>query len=193
MTVPRNSLTRYTARHLRIKRLVQFILVDPVYHNALTGCAALLCRACLDEITCVAVMYLTLRTGCSRGRTPKVVRPQQRKNPLPFPFFRSGHMSAICARPSKGKGRFTRGWKPQVSTLLCARAASAQFRSLLKRHSHVRERSENHRLETVGVYPLAHRRGCGEPPRQRLAPILYAQEAAKPQFTSCTDRNRVLK
>ena len=39
--------------------------------------------------------------------------------------FRSGHMSAICARLSKGKGRFTRGWKPQVSTLLCARAASA--------------------------------------------------------------------
>ena len=93
----------------------------------------------------------------------------------------------------KGKGRFTRGWKPQVSTLLCARAASAQFRSLLKRHSHVRERGENQRVETAGVYPLARRRGCGEPPRQRLAPILYAQEAAKPQFTSCTDRNRVLK
>ena len=118
------------------------------------------------------------------------------------PFFRSGHMSAICARLSKGKGRFTRGRKPQVSVLLCARAASAQFRSLLKRHSLVRERSENHRVETAGVYPLARRRGCGEPsrrrgcgepPRQRLAPILYAQEAAKPQFTSCTDRNRVLK
>ena len=28
-----------------------------------TACAALLCRACLDEITCVAVMYLTLRIG----------------------------------------------------------------------------------------------------------------------------------
>ena len=31
-----------------------------------TVCATLLCRACLDEITCVAVMYLTLRTGCER-------------------------------------------------------------------------------------------------------------------------------
>ena len=60
MTVPRNSLTRYTARHLRIRRLVQFIFVGAVYHNALTNCAALLCRACVDEITCVAVMYLTL-------------------------------------------------------------------------------------------------------------------------------------
>ena len=41
------------------------------------------------------------------------------------PLFRSGHMSAICARLSKGKGRFTRGWKPQVSTLLCPRRVGA--------------------------------------------------------------------
>ena len=39
--------------------------------------------------------------------------------------FRSGHMSAICSRLSKGKGRFTRGWKPQVSTLLCPRRVGA--------------------------------------------------------------------
>ena len=59
--------------------------------------------------------------------------PCGRKNPLPFPYFRSGHMSAICARLSKGKGRFTRGWKPQVSTLLCARAASAQLPAEVQR------------------------------------------------------------
>ena len=64
-------------------------------NSRLTSCAALLCRACLDEITCVAVMYLALRTGCSRGRTPKVVRPQQRKNPLPFP-----HFAAVTCRQS---------------------------------------------------------------------------------------------
>ena len=58
MTVPRNSLTRYTARHLRIRRLVQFIFVGAVYHNALTNCAALLCRACEDFPACVAVRYL---------------------------------------------------------------------------------------------------------------------------------------
>ena len=63
IAVPRKSLARCSARHLRIKRLVQFILAGPVYHNALANCAALLCRACLDEITCVAVMYLTLRIG----------------------------------------------------------------------------------------------------------------------------------
>ena len=44
ITVPHNSLTRYTAWHLRIKRLVQFIFVGPVHHNALTNCAARLCR-----------------------------------------------------------------------------------------------------------------------------------------------------
>ena len=103
MTVPRNSLIRYTARHLRIKRLVQFIFVGPVYNNALKDRAALLCRACLDEITCVAVRYLTLRTGCSRGRTPKVVRPQQRKNPLPFPFSQRSHVGNL-RQTIQGKG-----------------------------------------------------------------------------------------
>ena len=58
MTVPRNSLTRYTARHLRIKRLVQFIFVGPVYNNALKDRAALLCRACEDFPVCVAVRCL---------------------------------------------------------------------------------------------------------------------------------------
>ena len=42
MIVSRNSLTRYTAWHLRIRRLVQFIFVGAIYHNALTICAALL-------------------------------------------------------------------------------------------------------------------------------------------------------
>ena len=41
--------------------LVAFILAGPVYNNALKNRATLLCRACLDEITCVVVMYLTLR------------------------------------------------------------------------------------------------------------------------------------
>ena len=78
MTVPPNFFARYTARHLRIRRLVQFILAGAVYDNALTDCAALSCRACVDLITCVAERYLTLRTGCER---------HGRKNPLPFPYF----------------------------------------------------------------------------------------------------------
>ena len=36
----------------------------------------------------------------------------------------------------KGKGRFTRGWKPQVSTLLCARAASAHSPPVRGEHAY---------------------------------------------------------
>ena len=42
MTVPRNSLTCYTARHLWIRRLILFIFAGAVYNNVLTNCAALL-------------------------------------------------------------------------------------------------------------------------------------------------------
>ena len=55
--------------------LVAFIFAETVRNNALTNRAALLCRTCEDFPVCVAEQYLTLRTGCSRGRTPKVVRP----------------------------------------------------------------------------------------------------------------------
>ena len=163
----------------------------PSVNSRLTSCAALLCRAlrrvnrlCSRTVSDTAYRFRHGSTLCS---------PTVEKILCRSPISQRSHVGNLRRNIPKGKGRFTRGWKPQVSTLLCARAASAQFRSLLKRHSPVRERSENHRVETVGVYPLARRRGCGEPPRQRLAPILYAQEAAKPQFTSCTDRNRVLK
>ena len=58
--------------------LVAFILAGAVYNNALKNRAALSCRACLDEITCVAVMYLTLRIFCETNA--RVTR-------LPFPHF----------------------------------------------------------------------------------------------------------
>ena len=44
MTVLRNSLARCNVRHLRIRRLVQFIFAETVRNNALTNRAALLCR-----------------------------------------------------------------------------------------------------------------------------------------------------
>ena len=58
MTVLRNPLVRCNARHLRIKRLVQFTFADPVYNNVLKNRAALLCRACEDFPVCVAVRCL---------------------------------------------------------------------------------------------------------------------------------------
>ena len=86
ITVPHNSLTCYTARHLRIRRLILFIFAGAVYYNALTNCATRSCCACLDEITCVADRYLTLRTGYEK---------HGRKNPLPFPCF-----AAVTCRQS---------------------------------------------------------------------------------------------
>ena len=44
IAVSRNSLARCNAWHLRIRRLILFIFVGAVYYNALSNCAALLCR-----------------------------------------------------------------------------------------------------------------------------------------------------
>ena len=107
MTVPRNSLTRYTARHLRIRHLVQFICVGPVSNNALKNCAALSCRACVELPTCVAERYPTLRI---RGYMSARSASLRKKNSSAVPLLRSGHMSAICARlGSKGKVGVQRG------------------------------------------------------------------------------------
>ncbi len=50
--------------------------------------------------------------------------PYGRKTPLPFP-----HFAAVTCRQSapgpQGKGEKIRGWKPQVSTLLCPRRVGA--------------------------------------------------------------------
>ena len=131
MTVLRNPLVRCNARHLRIKHLIQFILVDPVCNNALTNCATRVCCACVDETTCVAERYPTLRIcGYMSARSASL----RKKNSSAVPHFRSGHMSAIFARPSKGKGVIhKRVENRRLSTLLCARAASAQFRSPRRR------------------------------------------------------------
>ena len=58
-------------------------------------------------------MYPTLRIDCER---------YGRKNPLPFPYFRSGHMSAICARLSQKEVGVKRV-ETLVSTLLPRRGA----------------------------------------------------------------------
>ena len=59
-------------------------------------CATLLCRACVDLITCVAVRYLTLRTGCEK---------HGRKNPLPYSFSERSHVGNLRQTIKQGKGR----------------------------------------------------------------------------------------
>ena len=110
ITVSRNSLARCNARHLRIKHSVPFISVGPVYHNALTCCAALSCRTlrkenhlCSSTVSDTANMRIHERSQAVSAEEKILCR---------FPF-RSGHISAICARLSQRKqGESQEGWKP---------------------------------------------------------------------------------
>ena len=69
----------------------------------------------LEVATCVAERYPSLRIFCETNA--RVTR-------LPFPFSQRSHVGNL-RQTIQGKGEKIRGWKPQVSTLLCARAASA--------------------------------------------------------------------
>ena len=60
------------------------------------SCATRVCCACVDLITCVAVRYLTLRTGCER---------HGRKNPLPYPISERSHVGNLRQIRKQGKGR----------------------------------------------------------------------------------------
>ena len=103
MTVPPDFFARYTARHLRIRRLILFIFAGAVYHNALSNCAALLCR------TQRRVAHMCSSTVSD---TANRLRKTRKKKSSAVPLFRSGHMSAICARlGSKGKVGVQRGRK----------------------------------------------------------------------------------
>ena len=44
--------------------------------------------------------------------------PYGKKTPLPFPFSLRSHVGNL-RQTIQGKGEKIRGWKPQVSTLLC--------------------------------------------------------------------------
>ena len=50
--------------------------------------------------------------------------PYGKKTPLPFPFSLRSHVGNL-RQTIQGKGEKIRGWKPQVSTLLCPRRVGA--------------------------------------------------------------------
>ena len=119
ITVSRNSLARCNARHLRIKHSVPFISVGPVYHNALTCCAALSCRTlrkenhlCSSTISDTANMRIHERSQAVSAEEKILCRSP----------FRSGHMSAICVRLSQKEVGVKRV-ETLVSTLLPRRGA----------------------------------------------------------------------
>ena len=99
-------------------------------YNALESCATRVCRTCIDETTCVAERY----PDCEYVSTwEHTVLPYGRKNPLPFLFSKRSPVSNL-RQTLKGKGRFTRGWKPQVSTLLCPRRVGALPAEVQRKH-----------------------------------------------------------
>ena len=122
------------------RHLVTFIFVGAVCDNTLTNCATRVCRACVDEPTYVAVIYLTLRICRDMGAH---CAPLRKKKSSAVPLFRSGHMSAICARLSKGKGEiYKRVENRRLSTLLCARRAQRQ-------HSRTPQRAKSSAVGTA--------------------------------------------
>ena len=81
--------------------LVAFILAGPVYNNALTNCAT---RSCCALRRVARMCSRTVSDPANRFRKTR------KKKSSAVPLFRSGHMSAICARlGSKGKVGVQRG------------------------------------------------------------------------------------
>ena len=80
------------------------------------SCATRSCCACGDPPICVAVMYLTLRTGCEK---------HGRKNPLPFPFSERSHIGNLRRIRKQGKGRSSKRKENRRLSFLFAPAAGA--------------------------------------------------------------------
>ena len=112
----RNSLACCTARHLRIRRLIdlssQVLSIITCSRIAQHGHVA----PAETSPICVAVMYLTLRTGCER---------HGRKNPLPLPFSKRSHIGNLRRIRKQGKGRSSKRKENRRLSFLFAPAAGA--------------------------------------------------------------------
>ena len=104
----------FTDSTCECRRLVQFIFAGAVYYNALTNCATRSCCACVDLITCVAVMYLTLRIGYEK---------HGRKNSLPYSFSKRSHIGNLRQIRKQGKGRSSKRKENRRLSFLFAPAA----------------------------------------------------------------------
>ena len=105
--------------------------------------------------------------------------PYGRKTPLPFP-----HFAAVTCRQSapdpQGKGEKIRGWKPQVSTLLCPRRVGALPAEVQRKTS-----------RPLGANTLTQFASPGQPvPKNRLRGLHspqspYAEKTKKAPLTRC--------
>ena len=70
-------------------------------YNTLKNCATRVCRACLDEITCVAVIYLTLRICLGMGAH---CAPLQKKKSSAVPHISERSHIGNLRQAIHGKG-----------------------------------------------------------------------------------------
>ena len=118
-----------------------------------------LCRACEDFLVCVAVMHLTLRTGCER---------HGRKNPLPFPYF-----AAVTCRQSapdfliRERQEFKEEGKPQVSLPFCPRRGRGSLPRSAERSSFAEVQRKT--LRPVRANPLTQFEHPGFPVQKKAA------------------------
>ena len=108
------------------RHLVQFIFAGAVYHNALTTCATLLCRACVEVNHMCSRTVSNPANGLLKRTYSEGSSSVAEKNPLPFPYF-----AAVTCRQSapdyQGKGDSQEGGNRRCLPS-CARAASAHSR-----------------------------------------------------------------
>ena len=124
------------------------------------SCAALLCRACLDEITCVAEHYLTLRTGYEK---------HGRKNPLPYSFSQRSHIGNLRQIRKQGKGRSSkRKENRRLSFLFAPAAGRGTFPPSADGESPAEVQRKT--LRPLGANPLTQFAYPGQPVQKRSRP-----------------------
>ncbi len=106
ITVSRNTLACCNARHLRIKRSVQFIFASAVRYNAQKNWAALSCRPLRGaNLMCSS----TLSVNCE-----KVERATQRYPDCRSPISQRSHVGNLRQTLQGKRGDLQEGGKPQV-------------------------------------------------------------------------------
>ncbi len=117
MTVLRNSLVRCNARHLRIKRLVQFIFVETVCSNVLSNCAALLCRT---QRRVAHMCSSTVSDPANRLR-----KTRKKKSSVVPSVSQRSHVGNLRQIRKQGKGRSSKRKENRRLSFLFAPAAGA--------------------------------------------------------------------
>ena len=125
-----------------------------------------LCRACRDEMVCVAVWNLTLRIGREMGA---LCAPLRKKKSSAVPLFGAVSSLRFSPCPLRESGRFTRRRKPQVVSFLCPRRAG-ELGSLRKRPHDTAAQSRFYKLSIEYIHVKRNRQNCTKCPLNKNEP-----------------------